>query len=145
MLHDRMEWYGHRLRDTHDLLHGLTGNGRGALGEQCVLAFTYSQQPSPAHLFIGYAWGLHLTRTVPVRAPIFRAIREGQKLGKACPRLVEQPVTDLLAMPIEEVRQRLNITPARWYHEVRRIWRAAGLEPYDLWNEQPAAAPPLAA
>lgn len=100
---------------------------------------------APRICFIGYAWGLHLTRTVPVRAPIFRAIREGQKLGKACPRLVEQPVTDLLAMPIEEVRQRLNITPARWYHEVHRIWRAAGLEPYDLWNEQPAAAPPLAA
>jgi len=43
---DQMGLYLNRIRDTHDILHVLTGYGRDALGEQCVLAFTYSQQPS---------------------------------------------------------------------------------------------------
>jgi ubiquinone biosynthesis protein COQ4 len=44
---DRFQWYMNRLRDVHDLLHVLTGYGRDALGEACVLAFTYPQQPAP--------------------------------------------------------------------------------------------------
>src|SRR3546814_16494227 len=40
---DMLELYGNRLRATHDLFHILTGYGRDALGEQCVLAFSYSQ------------------------------------------------------------------------------------------------------
>ena len=36
---DMVEWYVNRLRDTHDLLHVLTGYGRDALGEASVLAW----------------------------------------------------------------------------------------------------------
>ena len=36
---DLIEWFGWRQRDTHDLMHVLTGYGRDALGEQCVLLF----------------------------------------------------------------------------------------------------------
>jgi ubiquinone biosynthesis protein COQ4 len=130
--HDQFQWYMNRMRDVHDLLHVLTGYGRDSLGEACVLAFTYSQQPSPAHLFIGYMAGLNIRKTMPSDAPVLHAIREGQKLGKACPRLAEQPITDLLPLPIEEVRRRLNITPARHYHRAHQIWRGMGVDPYDL-------------
>jgi ubiquinone biosynthesis protein COQ4 len=101
---DQMEWYYNRMRDTHDLLHILTGYGRDALGEQCVLAFTYSQQPAPAHLFLGYAGALEIWKRMTVKVPVFRAVREAQRAGKACPRLVEQPIRELLALPVEEVR-----------------------------------------
>lgn len=134
--HDQIEWYYNRLRDTHDLLHVLTGFGRDALGEQCVLAFTYSQQPSPAHLFLGYAGALEIKKRVKSNAPVLRAVREGQRLGKACPRLVEQSIRELLAMPIEDVRKRLNITPATNYQQAHAIWRAMGVDPYDLLGEQ---------
>lgn len=129
---DQIEWYYNRSRDTHDLLHVLTGYGRDALGEQCVLAFTYGQQPSPAHLFLGYAGGYEIKRRMKLRAPILRAVREGQKLGRACPRLIEQPIFELLPLPIEDVRKRLNIVPARRYAEVHAAWRAHGIDPYDL-------------
>src|SRR3546814_15517412 len=52
---DMLELYGNRLRDTHDLFHILTGYGRDALGEQCVLAFSYSQTPSWGPLFLAWA------------------------------------------------------------------------------------------
>ena len=134
---DQFLWYLHRGRDSHDLLHVLTGYGRDGLGEACVLAFTYSQQPSPAHLFIGYMAGLNMKKTVKSSAPVLRAVREGQKLGKACPRLIETSITDLLPLPLEDVRRRLNITPARQYHEAHRVWRAMGIDPYDMLGKNP--------
>jgi ubiquinone biosynthesis protein COQ4 len=129
---DQVTWYFNRMRDTHDLLHILTGFGRDALGEQCVLAFTYSQQPALAHLFLGYAGAFEIKKRASVKVPVFRAVREGQKLGKACPRLVEQPIKELLALPLEEVRRRLNIAEPKYYREAHAKWRAAGIDPYDL-------------
>lgn len=129
---DQVDWYFRRLRDTHDLMHVLTGYGRDALGEQCVLAFTYSQQPALAHLFLGYAGAYEIVRRGTVKVPIFRAVREGQKLGKACPRLVEMPIRELLAMPLEDARKQLGIAPGRYYQQAHTMWRAAGVDPYDL-------------
>jgi len=129
---DQFLWYMNRGRDVHDLLHVLTGYGRDGLGEACVLAFTYSQQPSPAHLFIGYMAGLNMKKIVKSDAPVLSAVREGQKLGKACPRLIETSITELLPLPIEEVRRRLNITPARHYLRAHQVWRGMGIDPYDM-------------
>ena len=129
---DQVTWYFNRMRDTHDLMHILSGFGRDALGEQCVLAFTYSQQPSPAHLFLGYAGALEIARRATVKVPVFRAVREGQKMGKVCPRLVEMSITELLALPIEDVRAKLNIKPPKFYNQAHATWRAAGVDPYDL-------------
>ena len=129
---DQVDWYFRRMRDTHDLMHVLTGYGRDALGEQCVLAFTYSQQPALAHLFLGYAGAYEISRRATVKVPVFRAVREGQKSGKACPRLVETPIRELLAMPLEEARKKLGISHGRYYQQAHAMWRAAGIDPYDL-------------
>ena len=129
---DQFLWYMNRGRDVHDLLHVLTGYGRDGLGEACVLAFTYSQQPSPAHLFIGYLAGLNMKKVVKSKAPVLHAIREGQKLGKACPRLIETSITELLPLPLAEVRRRLHITPARHYQRAHQVWQAMGIDPYDM-------------
>ena len=135
---DQMSDYLNRMRDTHDLLHVLTGYGRDALGEQCVLAFTYSQQPTPGNLLIAYAGAWEIRRVAPGKAPVFRAVREGQRLGKACPRVAELSVSDLLAMPLDTARERLNITPARHYAEAHRIWRAEGIDPYAVLKSSKA-------
>ena len=137
---DQVDWYFRRLRDTHDLMHVLTGYGRDALGEQCVLAFTYSQQPALAHLFLGYAGAYEIARRATVKVPVFRAVREGQKSGKACPRLVEMSIRDLLAMPLEEARQKLGISQGQYYQQAHAMWRAAGIDPYDLMAPAKQAA-----
>ena len=135
---DMLAWYGNRHRDTHDLLHVLTGYGRDPLGEQCVLAFTFSQSPSPAHLFIAYLGGLHIKRQTKTKAPVLAAIREGQALGKACPRIAEMPIRELLAMPLDAARARLNITPATHYADAHRVWREEGQNPYELMTPKAA-------
>lgn len=138
---DMVEWYGNRGRDTHDLLHVLTGYGRDALGEQCVLAFTYGQQPSPAHLFIAYAGGANMKKTAKTKAPVFKAINEAKRLGKGCPRVQEECIESLLAEPLEAARERLQIARPRWYQECHRVFREEeGRDPYDLMGRTAAAA-----
>ena len=63
---------------------------------------------------------------------MFRAVREAQTMGKACPRLVEMAISDLLPLPIEEVRRRLNIATPKYYTQAHATWRANGVDPYDL-------------
>jgi ubiquinone biosynthesis protein COQ4 len=133
---DLIQWYGFRQRDTHDLMHVLTGYGRDALGEQCVLLFTHGQQPAPGHLLLGYAGALNIVKQVKSRAPVFKAVREAHRIGKACPPLVAMSIRDLLAMDLIEARKALGITPAKWYAECHRVWKSEGVDPYDLLGKQ---------
>ena len=138
-LDDKVEWYADRLRDTHDLLHVLSGFGRDALGEQCVLALVFKQRPSIGHLFVGYA-GAALTRLrSDWKVPVLRAVFEARKIGKVCLPIAEQPIHELLAMPINDVRTRLNMRPARFYYEAHRIWREDGTDPKQVMAKAAAA------
>ncbi|MXO74010.1 hypothetical protein GRI40_02090 [Altererythrobacter aerius] len=136
---DLIEWYGFRQRDTHDLMHILTGYGRDALGEQCVLLFTHGQQPAAGHLLLGYAGAYNITRQVRSKAPVWRAVREAHRLGKACPPLVHMSIRELLAMDLAMAREQLGITPAVWYKTCHDVWRREGIDPYDLLGKDMAA------
>jgi ubiquinone biosynthesis protein COQ4 len=129
---DLIEWYGFRQRDTHDLMHVLTGYGRDALGEQCVLLFTHGQSPSHGHLLLGYAGALNIKKQVKSKAPIYRAVREAHRIGKACPSIVEMSVRELLAMDLQDARQKLRITEPTWYRRCHEVWQSEGVDPYDL-------------
>jgi len=129
---DQLEWYGNRLRDTHDLLHVLTGYGRDALGEQCVLGFTYGQNRNLGNLFISYLGGLELQRKIKVGAPVLKAIRQGQRHGRAAANIVDESIVDLLAEPIEDARKRLNIGQPTQYRAAHSTYRARGIDPYNF-------------
>lgn len=129
-LDDKIEWYLDRLRDSHDLLHVLTGYGRDALGEQCVLGFVFHQRPSWGHLFIAFAGAFVTGNCTGTRTQVLRAVREARQIGRACPPVAEQSIRDLLPMQTEDVRRMLGIRRPRLYDEVHRIWRAKGLDPF---------------
>ena len=129
---DLVQWFGFRQRDTHDLMHVLTGYGRDALGEQCVLLFTHGQSPSQGHLLLGYAGSLHIKKLVKSAAPVMKATREAHRTGKACPPIVSLSIRELLAKDLAEARRELNIPDPVWYRECHRIWREEGIDPYDL-------------
>lgn len=126
---DRIQWYIDRQRDVHDLLHVITTYGRDGLGEQCVLAYVFKQRPSWGHIFIAYAGAIVTRHRLGTRAPVLRAVREAQRMGKASPRLAEESIRDLLAMSTEAVREKFAIRLPRLYGEVHRIWREAGIDP----------------
>lgn len=130
---DLVEWYINRSRDTHDLFHVLTGYGRDALGEQCVLLFTHGQSPSHGHLLIGYAGAAHIKTLIKgSAAPIFGAVRQAHRTGQGTPQLIAQPIRQLLERPLADVRAELRIPEPAVYRECHRIWQAEGVDPFDL-------------
>jgi ubiquinone biosynthesis protein COQ4 len=130
---DLVEWFINRSRDTHDLFHVLTGYGRDALGEQCVLLFTHGQSPSQGHLLIGYAGAYNIKKMVKSSAaPVVGAVREAHRTGKGAPQLMVQSISELLQQPLDEVRTQLRIPSPTQYIECHHIWRSEGIDPYDL-------------
>ncbi len=129
---DMIGWYGNRLRDTHDLMHILTGYGRDALGEQCVLGFNYGQNKNWGNLLIAYAGGYELRRRVRADAPVLSAVREGQKAGRIAKRLLEEDIRALLAEPLDAARARLGIGEPVLYKKAHEIYRSQGIDPYNF-------------
>lgn len=106
-------WFGRRMRDTHDIWHVLTGYGRDALGEACLVAFSYQQTKGLGWALIAFG---ALTRARGRGAKPYRmAIREGFRRGKACAWLPGEDYERLLAEPLETARRRLGLAPAAAY------------------------------
>jgi len=135
---DQMQWFMDRLRDTHDLAHILTGYGRDALGEQCVLGFTDGQHHDWTDWFIAWAGALEFSRQVKSDAPVFKAVAEAQRNGKTSVAIFAQDIRALLAEPLEVARARMRIRLPLVYEVAHQRLRARGFDPYNL--PAPAAA-----
>ena len=123
---DLTEWYFSRLRDTHDLFHVLTGYGRDALGEASLLAFSYQQNHNKGILFIAYAGARQIKKMSGTRAPLFSAIKEGRRLGKAAAKISHQDIEALMREDIDAARARLNIGTPEVYRQCLAILEAEG-------------------
>ncbi len=128
---DLYEWYFERLRDTHDLFHVLTGYGRDALGELCLLGFSYAQNHNRGVQFIAYAGAHQMRKDSGSKAPIFAAVREGQRLGAAAAKLAHQDVESLMRETLADARARLNIGEPELYRQCLRTFEAEGLSTQD--------------
>lgn len=137
---DKLQWLVDRLRDTHDLAHVLTGYGRDALGEQCVLGFTSAQYHDWTEWFIAWAGALELIARVKSDAPVLGAIAEARRHGRAATAIYKQDIRALLAEPLALARKRLRIGEPTQYLKAHASYRAKGLDPYQLF-----AAPPVCA
>ncbi len=139
-LQDQMQWYFHRLRDTHDLFHILTGYGRDALGEASLLGFTYEQNYNRGIWFIAYAAAHQIKKQSGTRAPVYASINEGRRLGKAAGKLAHMDVEAVMRMDIGEARAMLNIGRPETYFACLRTLEAEGLAAMNLLGPQAAAA-----
>jgi ubiquinone biosynthesis protein COQ4 len=126
---DQLELYSNRLRDTHDLCHVLTGYGRDALGEACVLAYSACHTPNWGTKFIAWAGAWQIRKFVPRNANIFGCIREARRIGKAAGNIAHQDIAALLREPLADARARLNIGKPVAYFRAHEVMRAAGLNP----------------
>jgi ubiquinone biosynthesis protein COQ4 len=106
-----------RQRDMHDLWHVLTGYGRDTLGELCLLSFTYAQTKNRGVGFICFVGAQKLRKEYG--HGVYRAAWQAYKDGKKAAWLPAQDWEALLAMPIDELRQRLDIRQPRDYVSLR--------------------------
>jgi len=124
---DLTQWYFDRLRDTHDLFHVLTGYGRDALGEASLLAFSYQQNHNSGILFIAYAGARQIKKMSGTKAPLFAAIKEGRRLGKAAHKIAHQDIEALMREDIGAARARLNIGKPEVYRQCLAILQGEGI------------------
>jgi len=110
-------WYSRRLRDVHDIWHVLTGYETDALGEACVVAFSYGQTANLGFAFIGWGAAREIqreVRSIPARKAVLQAWRNG-RTARWLPGLDYEA---LFAEPLDAARRRLNLKPADVYHAV---------------------------
>ena len=124
---DQTQWYFDRLRDTHDLFHVLTGYGRDALGEASLLAFSYEQNHNGGILFIAYAGARQIKKVSRTKAPLFAAIKEGRRLGRAAAKIAHQDVAALMREDIGAARARLGIGTPEAYRQCLAILEEEGI------------------
>ena len=116
-------WYSRRLRDIHDIWHVLTGYETDALGEACVVSFSYGQTRNLGFAFIGWGAAREIqreARSVPARRAVWQAWRNGRD-ARWLPGLDYEA---LFEQPLDAVRSRLGIRPPTVYQSVPAEVRA---------------------
>lgn len=112
-----------RSRETHDLLHIVTGYGRDPLGEACVLAFSFAQTGLKGFAMIAFVVARRIARRLrgqPVRRAVFEAYRNGRRAQW----LYGADWENLLAEPLEAIRARYRIRRPTYYPKVLAAVRA---------------------
>ena len=108
-------WYGRRTRDVHDIWHILSGYHRDALGEACLVAFSYAQTRGLGWALIAFGAA---SRSRGTKYPTLKAIWQGYQRGKAARWLLGEDYERLMAEPLEAARKRLGITPPTIYDSI---------------------------
>ena len=117
-------WYSRRLRDVHDIWHILTGYETDALGEACVVAFSFAQTGNFGFALIGWGAAREIQRENP-SVPARRAVWQAWRNGRAARWLPGIDYDALFAEPLDAARASLNIRPPGVYDRVPAEARAA--------------------
>ena len=104
----------------------LTGYGRDPLGEALLLTYNGNQSGTRGSRLLGMFAGLRI-RSEIWQWPVGRMMANARKMARESTDMVVTDLTELLPLPLEEARQRLNIQPDPLYREVRDSW--TGPEP----------------
>ena len=114
---DDSVWFRERTREMHDLLHIVTDYGRDPIGEACLVAFTYAQGRQKGLAVIALVAGRRIARGLP-GYPGRRAIFEGYRRGRAAEWLIGADWESQLDQPVDAIRARFRIPPARYYPKI---------------------------
>lgn len=123
-------WFGNRLRDTHDLFHVVTGYGRDGLGEISLLAFSTAQTPNLGVRFIIYM-SERASKKGGSPVPSKECIAEARENAARAEWFGAQEWETLMPLPLEEVRDRLNIEPPDFYYDTKRQFPEETAHPHD--------------
>jgi ubiquinone biosynthesis protein COQ4 len=111
---------------THDLYHVLTGYGRDPLGEALLLVFTGCQTGSRGSRLLGAMAGMRIRAEIPAW-PVGRMMKEAVRLARTSTQFASVDLLELLPLPLEEARARLELARPQLYKATRETW--TGPEP----------------
>ena len=120
------ERYADHMSAMHDLWHVLTGYSRDLLGEILLLAFSHEQLGTRAFGWIVKLSSLGINRRIEGAKAL---LSEARARAARAPWLATVDWEALLALPIEEVRDLLQLGPPPSYPRYVRNPRGFGLVP----------------
>ena len=119
-------WYGRRVRDIHDVWHVLTGYSTDALGEACLVAFSYAQTKATGFALIAVAAANAIKKDLP-REQVWAAVAQGWRNGRGAAWLPALDYEALMLEPLEAARARLNIPRPDKYLAIDQAARARAM------------------
>ncbi len=96
----------------HDLIHVLTGYGRDAIGEACVLAFTAEQLELRGVRMMSNALAMREQLRYPGK-PMLSMTKQARQLAREAVWLPEVDWREYLGLPLDEARLRLRINVSK--------------------------------
>ena len=107
------QWTSDRFTVMHDLWHVLAGFDATTAGESALMCFSLPQRVNDRALPIFIAMSV-LTGKLRARNAV-----EAFRRGRRTLLLAAQPFEDMLPLPLDEVRERLGISPPQVGHPAR--------------------------
>lgn len=101
-----------RIRQTHDIWHLLTGYDTDVAGEIALQAFYFAHLRMPSALALATFGTLRYLTKFPDRN-LVAMVKDGYRRGKTATFLPTVRWEELWETPLDEVRARLHIEPAR--------------------------------
>ena len=129
------EWFFERLTVMHDLWHVLTGYGTDQAGEAHLLAFSLAHMPIRSIRVVS----LLLLLRAPRQNRFFfhRGLLAARRRGRRSAPLISARFEELLARPLEAVRNELGIAPLAETHPEGLVMGSQ-----EHWSIRPVAALP---
>ncbi len=102
----------HRLRETHDIVHVLTGFGTDGVGELGLQAFNLAQIRSPLALLLIFGGLLSALQSDEPLEPLLHALARGFELGLAARCLISFKLEEGWDRPLADWRSELGLPQA---------------------------------
>jgi ubiquinone biosynthesis protein Coq4 len=99
----------HRLRETHDIVHVLTGFGVDGAGELGLQAFNLAQNRSPLAVMLIFGGMLSALQNDEPLEPLLRALARGFELGLSARCVIAQKLEEGWERPLSDWRQQLGL------------------------------------
>jgi ubiquinone biosynthesis protein COQ4 len=99
----------HRLRETHDIVHVLTGFGTDGSGELGLQAFNLAQNRSPLAVMLIFGGMLKTLQDDEPLEPLLSALARGFELGLRTPCLIARRLEDGWDRPLADWQRELGL------------------------------------
>jgi len=103
------EYVTHRLRETHDIVHVLTGFGVDGAGELGVQAFNLAQNRSPLAVMLIFGGLLSTLQNDEPLEPVLHALARGFEMGLRAKCVIAQKLEEGWDRPLLQWRQELDL------------------------------------
>ena len=103
------EFVLHRLKETHDIVHVLTGFGIDGASELGLQGFNLAQNRSPLAVMLIFGGMLSALQNGESLEPMLKALAHGFQMGLEAELVIARKLEDGWERPLEEWRQELRL------------------------------------